>query len=182
MRHSRDIRYSPAELCDLLNISKSTLLRWEREGILPPVARDLSDNRNMRIYSSEAVAAIVGKVTEQLERQYKHISELHERRRKVLDDGTTMTSDDRAVASLQILLETSSIHKLLLGNMLGLSELEAYDGLLPKTIRMMVQLAEALSSPGESLYSEILLVAASQSRKLEAVNAIRHAEPNEPSA
>jgi hypothetical protein len=54
-----DHTFSPAELCDVLDIAKSTLLRWEKDGQIPSAIRDASGERR---YGSDHIHAIAGKV------------------------------------------------------------------------------------------------------------------------
>jgi hypothetical protein len=54
-----DHALSPAELCDVLDIAKSTLLRWEKEGQIPPAIRDVSGERR---YGPAHIQAIAEKV------------------------------------------------------------------------------------------------------------------------
>src|ERR1035438_3897641 len=48
-------RYTPAEICEIFAVSKSTLFRWEQEAVIPPVPRD---EKHQRLYTSEHVRAI----------------------------------------------------------------------------------------------------------------------------
>jgi DNA-binding transcriptional MerR regulator len=48
-------RYKTKEICNLYDISKATLYRWEREGLLSRVGRDW---RNWRLYSEENLKEI----------------------------------------------------------------------------------------------------------------------------
>jgi hypothetical protein len=51
-RRAKSQGLTTALVCDTLGISKSTLFRWEREGLIPPPARDQLRNRQ-RQYSAE---------------------------------------------------------------------------------------------------------------------------------
>lgn len=48
-------RFTPNDICKRLNISKATLFRWEREGIISNVGRDW---RNWRVYSERNLRQI----------------------------------------------------------------------------------------------------------------------------
>jgi DNA-binding transcriptional MerR regulator len=48
-------KYKTKEICALYDISKATLFRWEREGLLSRVGRDW---RNWRIYSEQNLKEI----------------------------------------------------------------------------------------------------------------------------
>ncbi|MBI5192559.1 MAG: MerR family transcriptional regulator [Nitrospirae bacterium] len=48
-------KYNTQEVCEIFDISKATLFRWESEGQITNVMRDW---RNWRIYSDENLAEI----------------------------------------------------------------------------------------------------------------------------
>lgn len=48
-------QYTPAQVCDIFDISKSTLFRWERDGRIAPPDRDL---HGQRLYSQEHMSEI----------------------------------------------------------------------------------------------------------------------------
>jgi DNA-binding transcriptional MerR regulator len=152
--------YTPSELCDMLNISKSTLFRWEREGVLPPPTRDQLDQRHGRIYTQEHIQAIGQKQKEQLEKQYDHASKDR--------------SWDRR--SLRELLETNSLRKFLEGNEIGLRELREHDQLLPKTIRTLLQVALEQCEPDDDIFCDIIQVVYEQSRKLCRIKKVKDAK------
>jgi DNA-binding transcriptional MerR regulator len=47
--------FSTIEICDFFDISKATLYRWEREGLISMPSRDW---RNWRLYSAANIAEI----------------------------------------------------------------------------------------------------------------------------
>ena len=147
---SNNFTYTPAELCDMLHISKSTLFRWEREGVLPSPTRDQSDLRHGRIYTYEHIQAIGQKQKEQFVRQYEQASK-------------EKSWDSR---SLQELLEANSLRKFLEGNEIGLRELRENDLLLPKTIRTLLQVAIEQCEPDDNIFCDIIQVVYEQSLKL----------------
>ena len=55
--------YTPAEICELFDIARTTLFRWEKEGVMPAVARDKKGNR---IYTDKHLKSIGQKVTRRL--------------------------------------------------------------------------------------------------------------------
>lgn len=59
--------YSPAELCELFDVAKTTLFRWEQEDWFPRVPRDLKGERQ---YSHEHIKAISDRHVEKLTSQY----------------------------------------------------------------------------------------------------------------
>ena len=48
-------RYKPKDICGRFDISKATLFRWEREGLITRVGRDW---RNWRLYSDNNIQQI----------------------------------------------------------------------------------------------------------------------------
>jgi DNA-binding transcriptional MerR regulator len=48
-------KYKTQDICSLFDISKATLFRWEREGLISNVSRDW---RNWRLYNEKNVQAI----------------------------------------------------------------------------------------------------------------------------
>lgn len=157
---TNNFTYTPSEICVMLNISKSTLFRWEREGLVPPPTRDQSDQRHGRIYTREHIQAIGEKQKEQLERQFEQASK------------------DRAWdrRSLREVLEANSLRKFLEGNEIGLRELREHDQLLPKTIHALLQVAMEQCEPDDDIFCDIILVVYEQSRKLCRIKKAKYAE------
>ena len=60
---AEDRTYSTAEICDMFGVSKSTLFRWERDGLLPSVDRDVNGQRQ---YSQIHLEAISGRLIKRL--------------------------------------------------------------------------------------------------------------------
>lgn len=137
--------YSPAEICEMFGISKSTLFRWERDGLLPPVGRDLS---NQRQYTQEHVRAISRRQKEQLSEQFKRVVET--------EDG----------AGLMEIAEAVSLRKFLGGDMTGLYELAEYPRLPSEVIRQLLRIALEQYEPGEGTFCEIIRAVWEQSCKL----------------
>lgn len=138
--------YSPVEICNIFSISKSTLLRWEREGFLIGVKRDIKSGE--RMYSGEHVKAISQRQIGQLGKQYSASAEV----------------DD--LDGLMKIHEMSALRKVIQGNMIGLTELENLSLLSSDGIRQLVQIATEQYEPADPSYWQILKVASKQSRKL----------------
>jgi len=149
--------FSPATISDLFDISKSTLLRWEREGVLPPVKRDRSSRQGERAYTRADVRAIQQKQRAQLRRQLSHISEAAEKGEE---------DEEEALRNQREILETQSLHKFLAGNPTGLAELGEYQELMPETVRRLASVAVERYAPGDDDYAAIMAVVARQSRRL----------------
>jgi DNA-binding transcriptional MerR regulator len=151
-------RYSPAEVCELFDISKSTLLRWEREGTLPSPSRNASDQREPRIYSQRDIQVIARKQEDELDRKYQATSRRLDEHKRI--------GREHNLERLHELLELRSLRKFLAGNELGLAELSEYAQLHPRTILVLLRLALYHSRPEEPVFAHILKVAAEQSAKL----------------
>jgi len=52
---SKDKKYYEKDICNLFDISKATLFRWESVGLISNISRDW---RNWRIYSQENIEEI----------------------------------------------------------------------------------------------------------------------------
>ncbi len=55
MASNRNGKYATKDVCEQFDISKATLFRWEREGLLTGVGRDW---RNWRLYSEQNIREI----------------------------------------------------------------------------------------------------------------------------
>ena len=138
--------YSTVEICQMFQISKSTLFRWERENLLPPVGRDLT---NQRQYTREHVRAIRARLMKQLGARLEQTDRLR---------------DD---AALQTIWEAITLHKFLDGNLLGLDELAGYRSLSPATITQLLQVALEQYEVGSVTFNRILQVALEKSQRLQ---------------
>ena len=135
--------YSTVEICQMFAISKSTLFRWEREDQLPPVGRDLN---NQRQYTQEHVRAIRARLMKQLGARLEQTDRLR---------------DDEA---LHHLWEAITLHKFLDGNLYGLDELAGYDHLSPSTIIQLLQVALEDYEVGSATFNRILQIALEKSQ------------------
>lgn len=102
--------FSTAEVCEMLDISKSTLFRWENDGILENVGRD---HKHERVYTEDHIKRI-------LARKFEHVAEM----------DTT--------ASLESMHEFVSLRKFQSGDVTGLYELEEYDKLSSEAIQSLI--------------------------------------------
>lgn len=130
-----DRTYTTAEVCELFNISKSTLFRWEREGILPPIPRDLGGQRE---YGKEHLRKISDKQKEKIHRRLDQIAEKSE-------------PDNQMV-----LFETLSLNKFLEGNTIGLFELREHDQISAQTQMQLLKIAVDQYRPGDPIFNEII--------------------------
>jgi len=131
--------YSPAEICEMFGISKSTLFRWEQEGLLPPVRRALTGQRE---YTDEHVQAIS---TKQLTTQFE--------RAAVLEDAAGLASIQEALSLSKFVYR---------GEIIGLYELAEYPKLSTNTIRQLLQVALDQYEPGDKVFCEVLQIVLKQ--------------------
>jgi len=140
MALDRERVYSPAEICKMFNISKTTLFRWEQEDWFPRVGRSLGG-----------------------ERQYtwEHIQAISKRRVKEHFDGAASTEDE---ARLREISEIISLHKFIyMGDRTGLQELAEYPGLGREIIQQLLRAALEQYEPGDETFCQILRVVLEQS-------------------
>lgn len=64
---SQETTFSPAEMCAWFDIPRTTLFRWEDEGLIPPAERKGSQAE--RVYHREHVACLFKVVREKMEHE-----------------------------------------------------------------------------------------------------------------
>ncbi|HKR14408.1 MAG TPA: MerR family DNA-binding transcriptional regulator [Pyrinomonadaceae bacterium] len=138
--------YSPVEICEMFGISKSTLLRWEREGIISSVKRD--PNSDQRQYTQQNVRKISQQLARQLIRQFS---------RTVETDNLEETR--RAYEALYM-------WKFFQGEPTSLDALENYPGLSAESIRKLCRIGLESYEPSSPTFHRIACVIAKQSEKL----------------
>jgi DNA-binding transcriptional MerR regulator len=139
-------KYSPVDICQIFDISKSTLLRWEREGSLNEIKRDIKTGE--REYTQADSHIIYEKLTDQLRHQYE----------RSLEAGDTE-------ATLRI-HERAALQRLVQGDIfIGLETLAELDHLSDEAILQLLQIATEHYAPTDSAFCKILEVAYKQSFK-----------------
>lgn len=138
--------YSPVEICEMFDISKSTLLRWERDGVISSAKRD--PHTDQRLYTQENIHEISDLRHEQLARRYEKMSD---------------REDVEGMARIQ---EELSTWKVIKGEMIGLEELAGFSGLSARTIRQLCRIALEQHQPESPMFCQIMRVVADQSCKL----------------
>ncbi len=130
--------WTTAEVCERYGISKSTLFRWEREGIISPPERD---RHNYRVYTS---------------RHRSEISDLLLRRshqRLARSEGAPNAEERQ-----RLLFEQGSLRKFLDRNeIIGLYELDEHERLSNDTIRLLLRRIQELD-PSDDLFREVIRV------------------------
>ncbi len=129
--------YSTAEICEMFNISKSTLFRWEKVGQLPVVPRDISGQRK---YTIEHISAISERQKQQLGKQFAH---------------AIKTGDETNLLQIS---EALSMRKFLEGDMTGIYELAELPEISHDTLRQLMQIGLDQFKPGDQIFCEIIRV------------------------
>lgn len=110
--------YSPAEICKMFGISKTTLFRWEEEEKISPVIRKIN---KVREYSKVHVKEIA-------QMQVQSLTELYERASEIENEAQMK----------QVHEELTRIKILYLENVTGLYELAEQNNLSEETIRELL--------------------------------------------
>ena len=140
--------YSPAEVCEKLGISKSTLFRWEDNGYVPAPDRNL---RGERCYTQSDLEAIARFVQSRRFRQ---------RYAQILAEDNEDTRP-----KLEELSEQNALFKFVnLRDPTGLVELREYSPLQPSTIRQLLRVAVNDYDPSEDRFWDIIEVVCETSR------------------
>ena len=140
--------YSPAEVCEKLGISKSTLFRWEDNGYIPLPDRNL---RGERLYTQSDLEAIARVVQSRRHRK---------RYAQILAEDTQGTR-----SKLVELGEQNALFKFVnLRDPTGLVELREYSPLQPSTIRQLLRVAVDDYDPSEDRFWDIIDVVCETSR------------------
>ena len=137
--------YSTAEICEMFGISKSTLFRWEREGQLPPISRDIS---GQRLYTQEHLNAISERQKKQLGKRY----------------ASAIAANDQN--SLLQISEALALRKFLEGDIIGLYELAELDSISEETLRQLMQIGLEQYAPNDKTFCEIIRVLWEHSREM----------------
>lgn len=140
--------YRPADVCELFNISKSTLLRWEREGLVPNPERNQLGERQ---YTRQQVDYIA---------KFFHSRQYKKRLKRLLNRDST-----NAYRMIQEFSEENALFKLgYLRDMSGLMELYELIPLQNSTVHSLVKIAANHYDPTDETFWEIVeLVSAHQS-------------------
>jgi DNA-binding transcriptional MerR regulator len=138
--------FSPAEVCELFGISKSTLLRWERDGLMSSVRRN--PNNDQRIYTQEDIRRIVQQLTRQLHMQFVR---------------TVQTDNDEQIERAY---ETLYFWKFLQGEPHSLEALDNFPRLSADVIRKLCRIGLERNEPSSPTFQKVAAVIANQSKKL----------------
>lgn len=145
----RGASFSPAEICAIFGISKSTLFRYERDALLPAVPRDDTDERR---YGSDHIRALAKRRLRDLfEVATKTDDEEKVRRATELQIVFGLLTEDDVDGRLAQLEEIDRVSaeafKILLRIVLPRYELQ--DPCLPRLLGMLERHARNLAAKGE---------------------------------
>jgi len=82
MSRARSRSYKAKEICEAYDISKATLFRWEREGLITDVSRDW---RNWRLYTDKNRREIERLIARPREQRAKGSAIRRNNRRRISD-------------------------------------------------------------------------------------------------
>lgn len=140
--------FSTAEIEELLDVSRSSLRRWEQDGILPPVKRDMS---NQRQYTMVHIRAIVKK---KLDEFTVHFSK------------QAKSDDDEGVGTLWAgSNEAISLLKFFGGDIGGLYELGEYPKISSETILKLLDYITSYYDVDSEVFQEVIRVIYEQTRQ-----------------
>jgi DNA-binding transcriptional MerR regulator len=129
--------YSPAEICEMFGIVKTTLFRWETEGKLSPVLRKINNERE---YTKTHVQEIARIQIENLAQQYERAAELENQEQ------------------MKQIHETLTLYKVLyLEDLTGLFELTQQNSLSDEIIEQLLQKASE-TNIHDRLFQQIIEV------------------------
>lgn len=129
--------YSTAVICEMFNISKSTLFRWEKEGQIPVVPRDIT---GQRMYSLEHIRAISERQKQQLGKLFAH---------------AIRTGNETNLLQIS---EALSMRKFLEGDITGIYELAELPEISHGSLRQLMQIGLDRFEPGDKVFCEIIRV------------------------
>jgi len=141
----KDQIYSTAEICEMFGISESTLFRWEREGQLPFIPRDLSGQRQ---YNLDHVTLISERQKKQLGKRYEH---------------AIRAGDENSLLQIS---EAVAVRKFLEGDITGLYELGEMAEVSKDTLQQIMQIGLYQYEPGDPTFCEIIRVLWEHTRDL----------------
>jgi hypothetical protein len=141
----KDNIYSTAEVCEMFGISKSTLFRWEREGLLPPISRDIS---GQRLYTQDHLIAISKRQKKQLGKQF---------------ESAIAAGDQNGLLQIS---EALALRKFFEGDITGLYELAELPTVSADAIRQLMQIGLDQYTPSDPLFCEIIRVLWEHSREI----------------
>ena len=129
--------YTTAEVCEMFNISKSTLFRWERDGLLQSIPRDISGQRK---YGQEHLRQISERQKEKLGRRYLQIAE---------------NGDEESYWEIS---EALALNKFLEGDATGLFELAEHPQVSAEIQVQLLRIALDHYLPGDPIFQEIIKI------------------------
>lgn len=136
---------SPAQVCELFGISKSTLLRWEKAGFIPSAKRD---DLNQRLYTQEDVREIAQQTKHQITNQFERI-------------GSTKSEEDAEKA-----FENLYVLKFIRDEPDVLTELNYFPKLSADSIRKLCRIGLERYEPWSKEFIQLAKIIAQKGEKL----------------
>ncbi len=135
-------RYSTVEVCEMFRVSRSTLFRWEREGMLGEVERGIDDDRK---YSSENLKLLRNK---KFSKQYKS---------QIVQSDKSKYNINHYKQNITNITQDMSVSKVLIGDITGLVELEdQQEPLKPKHAQHLLRFATNELEPKDEQFCRII--------------------------
>jgi len=144
--------YSPSEICDIFGISKSTLLRWEKEEWFPRVDRE--------------VLGSLGAIRQRIYTE-KHIRAICERRKEELGRSLSRAHASQKKEEMRALMKASSISKFLEGEITAVWELAEYPELSEAETKLMLRTILGRFAPHDPFFVATLKAVLKQCQKAE---------------
>lgn len=135
IKKDHEMNYSPSEVCEIFEIAKSTLYRWEQEGKISQAPRKLNGERE---YSQSHIQEIAQIKLKLLSREYQKAIQT--------EDLERMRQLQKAVSQLKALY---------LDDIAGLKELAEYDTMPSNIIKELLIKASNLD-PKDRVFREII--------------------------
>lgn len=138
--------YSPHQICEIFEISKSTLLRWEREGIIPFARRD--PRTDQRLYTEEDFHIIGEQINKQIRQKF---------------DRVVKSGDSEELLRTY---EDLYVSRFIQGEPLAMSELENVNRLSASSIMKLWRFGLARYEPTSPMFNRLATLIATRSKLL----------------
>ena len=151
---------STHEICQIFDISKSTLFRWQDAQDFPYLGRATN---NQRSYNLEHLKYIANKQLIKYKKRY-------DQWRKGFDQIDDFPEQNSAIlVEYKELTAEIALNKFLIGDEIGLDELELYAGkpISESLIIRLDRIASKLYRPGDKQYTQLHKIIVTQSEELQ---------------
>jgi transcriptional regulator with XRE-family HTH domain len=142
--------YSPNEICEIFEISKSTLLRWEREKIIPPAKRDIRTDQ--RQYTEKDFHEIGEQIKKQLRQKFERVTKSGNY------EDMKHTFEDLYVA------------RFVTGELTAVAELENFKDLSPSSLKKICKVGFERFEPSSPMFYRLAYLVGDHARALSSNN------------